>query len=643
MVASQAARAADLLNTFGVDTHINYTDGGYANIAKDLASLQYLGINRVRDAAPTPANQGQDHLHDAASAGTKFVFYAQGADDPAVVVQRLHAFAVAHPGSIIGIEGPNEVNNWPVTYKGLTGTAGAQAYQAALFNAVNGDPLLKDIPVIGFTDYPNHASVSDYNNIHPYPKNGDAPRNTIAQDKADQEAVDPGKPFIATEGGYHTSLTADTSGGWEGVSAGVQAKLLLNFYMDSAQLGAKGTYVYELLDAYPDPGGADQEKHFGLFNLDYSPKPAATAIHNMTTILKDGGSTATSFTPGALNYSVTGLPSAGHVYLTAKSNGSFQLTAWNEPDIWDQVNDRAITVPTQNVRIDLGQTFGTVQVFDPLVGTTAIKTLQNVSAVDIGLSDHPLIVQVSGATSPPPPTSGVTLGSGPDKLVLKLSEDAYKGDAQFVVKVDGAQIGGVQTAHALHSTGQSEMLTVLGAFGSSAHKVSVTFLNDAWGGNASLDRNLYLEGATYNGTNVSGAQHKFAVAEAFQFNFGSTTPPPTSSGVTIGSGPDKLVLKISEDAYKGDAQFVVKVDGVQIGGVQTAHALHSAGDMEVFNVLGTFGAGHHDFSVRFLNDAWGGTAATDRNLYLESATYNGESISGASHKYNVNSDYHFGI
>ncbi len=121
---------------------------------------------------PTPTVRAT--FGDAADAGVKFVFVSGRDDTPATVVQRLHAFVEAHPGSIVGIEGPNEVNNWPVAYKGLSGEAAALAYQKDLFNAVNADPLLKDIPVLGFTGY-TVASSNDYTTIHTYAKEGDQP------------------------------------------------------------------------------------------------------------------------------------------------------------------------------------------------------------------------------------------------------------------------------------------------------------------------------------------------------------------------------------------------------------------------------------------------------------------------------------
>ena len=91
------------------------------------------------------------------------------------------------------------------------------------------------------------------------------------------------------------------------------------------------------------------------------------------------------------------------------------------------------------------------------------------------------------------------------------------------------------------------------------------------------------------------------------FSFTDASP---SVGTTIGSGSKALVLKVSEDAYQGDARCTVGVDGKQIGGTLTAHALHSLGQDDILTVLGNWGSGAHTATINFLNDAWGGTAGT---------------------------------
>ncbi|WP_135468734.1 carbohydrate-binding domain-containing protein [Crenalkalicoccus roseus] len=196
-------------------------------------------------------------------------------------------------------------------------------------------------------------------------------------------------------------------------------------------------------------------------------------------------------------------------------------------------------------------------------------------------------ILTDGASPPPPPpppaAGGITVGAGPDALVLRITQDHYLGDAQYTVKVNGVQIGGTLTAQALRGSGTYDTVTVKGDWAAGDHTLTLTFLNDAWGGSRALDRNLYLEGATYNG----------------------------------------------QDHYLGDAQYTVKVNGVQIGGTLTAQALRGSGTHDTVTVKGDWGPGNHTVGITFLNDAWGGSRALDRNLYLEGATYNGAAVPGA--------------
>jgi len=97
---------------------------------------------------------------------------------------------------------------------------------------------------------------------------------------------------------------------------------------------------------------------------------------------------------------------------------------------------------------------------------------------------------------------------------------------------------------------------------------------------------------------------------------------------TIGAGADTLALAMSEDAFQGDAQFTVTVDGKQIGGTQTVTASHAAGQTQLLDVLGTFGAGAHTASLNFLNDLYA-PGVGDRNLYLDSASIDGKATPAA--------------
>ena len=286
---------------------------------------------------------------------------------------------------------------------------------------------------------------------------------------------------------------------------------------------------------------------------------------------------------------------------------------------------------------------------------------QSLTVHDTSPVPVPVPVPVPATTTLTTPTTATTtaaasatpftmnIGSGSDTLVLKISEDAYKGDAQYTVSVDGKQIGDILTAHASHAAGQSDIITVNGDWASGDHKVSLNFLNDAYNGSASTDRNLYLDSATYDGAAVAGSKLALMSSGVQSLTVHDTSPVPVPVPVTttlttptttaaasatpftmsIGSGSDTLVLKISEDAYKGDAQYTVSVDGKQIGGILTAHASHAAGQSDIITVNGDWATGDHKVSLNFLNDAYNGSAATDRNLYLDGATYDGAAVAGS--------------
>ncbi|HTI85965.1 MAG TPA: family 16 glycosylhydrolase [Alphaproteobacteria bacterium] len=104
----------------------------------------------------------------------------------------------------------------------------------------------------------------------------------------------------------------------------------------------------------------------------------------------------------------------------------------------------------------------------------------------------------------------------------------------------------------------------------------------------------------------------------------------TGDGTVPNAGT--LVVRVSEDAWNGDAQFTVSVDGIRVGGIYTATAIHGQGQWQDISITGSFGAGgNHTVDVTFINDGWGGSSATDRNLYVHSVTVNdGSAVLGSS-------------
>lgn len=386
-------RAADVVNSFGVATHIDYTDSQYADVRKVIEALHFLGLSRVRDHAPDPASDpvGQSHLHDAAAAGIRFTFVSTG-HDPAALVARLRGFVDRSPGSIQAIEGPNEVNNFPIHYRGLTGVTAAQAYQEEMFRLVRADPKLADIPVLAYTNWPPSSAKADWNTLHFYPPEGRQPFFTMLRDKQGQDRIDPGRDFAITEGGYHTLVSAAQVGGWEGVSNAVHARLMVNFYLATAKLGARLVFPYQLLDSYADPGLSDQEKHFGLFDFAFRPKPAAMAVRNLVRILDDRHRDAMTFPVAPLDYRIAGLPPTAHVLPLQKASGQHMIAIWNEPDIWDAAANRPIAAAAVPIMADFGRQAQIARVHRPVAGT--VQDMRAGQPIRLPLADEPLLIEL---------------------------------------------------------------------------------------------------------------------------------------------------------------------------------------------------------------------------------------------------------
>ena len=235
----------------------------------------------------------------------------------------------------------------------------------------------------------------------------------------------------------------------------------------------------------------------------------------------------------------------------------------------------------------------------------------------------------SSATTPASPAP-VTLGAGADSFVLDVSENAWQGDAQYTVSINGAQIGGVQTATASHAAGASQTVTVDGDWGPGIQTASIAFINDAYGGNADADRNLYVSNAAYDGRPTTPASAALMSNGAATF----TTADPATGTIT---------LHLAEDAYQGDAKYSVAVDGAAPVASGAVTALNTAGQSQAVNLPGTLAAGWHDIAVSFLNDLYGGAAAADRNLYVKSVDVNGVAGPGASAALDSNGVAHLSI
>lgn len=392
---AQNQRTATFIDTIGVNVHLAYTNGAYGKLDQVTNALDYLNIKTLRDHAPN--TQTLPLYNKMAQAGFKFDFVVNSGN-VSIIAQRFATFGSTYPGALVAVEGPNEVNNWPITYQAQTGTKAALSYQAALYDAIKANPVTAKTPVYNFTDYPQSAGKADFMNLHPYPKRGSQPYATLSPDLAMSAPPMPGVPRVITEIGY--TQMADPAqwaglGEWNPVNENVQAVLTMNTLLDAFALGSKQTFLYQLLDAYPDPQNKDFDSRLGLFDIGFRPKAAAAALHNMIAILQDGSRSARNFALRDASLSVQNLPATGHSLILEKADGTDMVILWNEPKIWNSQNKAELPITPTKVVLALNGAPRSALLYDPLHSVSADTTINNTTAIELNLAERPIIVALA--------------------------------------------------------------------------------------------------------------------------------------------------------------------------------------------------------------------------------------------------------
>lgn len=127
----------------------------------------------------------------------------------------------------------------------------------------------------------------------------------------------------------------------------------------------------------------------------------------------------------------------------------------------------------------------------------------------------------------------------PRAVVFNLSEESWQGDAQCYVSIDGARLGELQTITASHALRQSQKISFTVPLSTGPHTASVTFVNDAWGGTTTTDRNLFVDSIDL------GTQH--VVTAVALYSNGSKTfaipavPATAALGLSVSSTPAHTV------------------------------------------------------------------------------------------------------
>jgi hypothetical protein len=421
-----AIKCTDFLNSIGVCTHISQGEDDPTRVAD---CLTYTGIRALRDDGSKNPKTIQAFIQVHQACGAKVVLLPINGD---IAASLLEYDSLAAAGALLAVEGPNEPNNFRVTYDGAkssrTTSMPVALFQRDLYAAVKADPKLSGIPVFHSSEaggsqpdncglqfltiptgagtlMPDGTQFADFANTHNYVCGHGL--KGITEDNIAWNAEDPvlngkwdglyveyghtwwGKGFdgytrpqlqklprVTTETGWNTRQGQGANNA--ALSEDQQGKLFLNLYLDAFKRDWSYTFIYMLRDS-------TSQGAWGLVHNDYSNKASASYLHNLTTLLADKSSA--SFTPATLDYTIPNQPATVHDLLMQKSNGVFELAIWAE-----RANG------ADNVTLNLGggaaATYGSAKVYDPTTGTAPIQTLANVNSLPLTLSDHPLIIEI---------------------------------------------------------------------------------------------------------------------------------------------------------------------------------------------------------------------------------------------------------
>jgi hypothetical protein len=420
-----AAATNDFLNSIGVVS--TFPDRGQP-LHKTIEMVRYCGFRWVRAGIEGLSEEGpttiQTFLDLHRETGVRLSWgLVSGGTDIKLLVDTAKVIAAA--GAMLAIEGNNEPNNWGVTYKGETGGGRQGSWMAVaklqrdLYQAVKSDPALAKYPVWSISEpgaqrdnvglqfltippdartlMPANTAFADYANVHNYIYHPHSPRpmDNKVWNAADPSAASKVDGLFGNFGitwrrwfkGYPQEqlntlprVTTETGALVEGqVTEELHALNLMNMYLAQFKRGYSYTSVYLLRDR-EDEGG---NQAFGFYRSDYTPRKAALYLHNLTTILADKGSRAD---PGRLDFEIPDQPDTVHELLLQRSDGAFQLIVWGE-----RLSGQ------DRVTVRFAASHPSVRIYDPTVGTEPIETRNDVTSLDLTLTDHPLVVEV-----PPP-------------------------------------------------------------------------------------------------------------------------------------------------------------------------------------------------------------------------------------------------
>lgn len=342
------------VDSVGVNIHATYTDTPYIDHDTVLEVLRESGIRHVRDAVvPVRLDDIGDFLDRLEAQGgcAQLIVGGERVDDEQLA--RSIEFLGEHADVLAGVEGPNELDLKEVRgdWQDL-----ARDQQERIFEGVRDVDAIAPVPVASLSvgrlrafEGPGDVSdVVDLVNLHPYP-GGEPPEGTIEPHAEAAQQLADDTPVLVTETGYHDAVNDEDS--QPAVSEEVEAVYLPRLLLDAYAIGVVRTYLYELVDEFPDVDDSDDQASFGLYRRDWSPKPAADSVTDLLQLL----SSVSDSDPTSLELAVRAPDDEDVRTLLLGDGDGHWLALWRSVSVYDNQVDEQLEPSTVPATVELGE------------------------------------------------------------------------------------------------------------------------------------------------------------------------------------------------------------------------------------------------------------------------------------------------
>ena len=331
--------------------------------------------------------------------------------------------------NLSGIEGANEYSN--PSSRPADWAAQLRSFQQWLYDTVKSIPALSSVPVVApsiwgrltwdYVALGNLEPKIDRGCLHYYtagrrPSIAGSPssRNALGENGTfyymadairEAKVLAPNKGMYITEYGHPINGPNSPLSGYI-ITETAAAKYLPRGLLDAFGNGIQKTNIYSLID------DVKRSKYHGLLDGTLRRRLTFYAVKNMMTLFADS---ATTFSPGTLDYSLSNLSGTIKQQLFQKSDGTFLLSLYQDVDSYDRLNKRDAIIAPVSVGLSLSQS-ASISLYTPSIGAAATKIVSGVTSLTIPVGDHVTVVAIKpsggalfGGTTTS--TSGATSGS----------------------------------------------------------------------------------------------------------------------------------------------------------------------------------------------------------------------------------------